>query len=83
MHTLVINGSPKGKHSVTLQTVSYWQLLFPEQSFEILHVGQTIKALEKDLSPPFGPLRKPSFCCFAIPYIPLSLHVSCIASLSF
>ena len=30
MEILVINGSPKGKHSVTLQTVNYLQILHPE-----------------------------------------------------
>ena len=48
MNILVINGSPKGKNSVTLQTVNYLQILHPEHSFTILHAGQTIKALERD-----------------------------------
>ena len=51
MEILVINGSPKGKHSVTLQTVNYLQILHPEHHFEVLYAGQTIKALEKDFSP--------------------------------
>ena len=50
MRILVLNGSPKGKYSVTLQTVNYLQLLRPEHQFEILHVGQKIKSLEKDFS---------------------------------
>ena len=78
MHTLVINGSPKGKHSVTLQTVSYWQLLFPEQSFEILHVGQTIKALEKDLAPALRAIEKADLLLFCYPVYtfiaPCQLH---------
>ena len=51
MNILVLNGSPKGKDSVTLQTVSYLQILYPAHNFEILHVGQRIKQLEKDFSP--------------------------------
>ena len=51
MHILVLNGSPKGKDSVTLQTVNYLQILNPGHSFEILHVGQRIKARLKGLPP--------------------------------
>ena len=50
MKIAVINGSPKGKYSITLQTVLYLQRKFPEHDFEILHAGQTIRALEKDFS---------------------------------
>ena len=42
MNILVINGSPKGKHSVTLQTVNYLQLLHPEHQFQMLHAGHTL-----------------------------------------
>lgn len=48
MKIAVINGSPKGKYSITLQTVLYLQRKFPEHTFEVLHAGQRIKALEKD-----------------------------------
>jgi len=50
MHILVINGSPKGKYSITLQTVRYLQLRYPEHTFTVLHAGQTIKKLEQDFS---------------------------------
>lgn len=50
MKIAVLNGSPKGKYSITLQTVLYLQRKFPEHEFCVLHVGQTIKALEKDFS---------------------------------
>ena len=50
MNILVINGSPKGKYSITLQTVEYWKRLFPNENFTILHAGQTIRALEKDFT---------------------------------
>ncbi len=48
MEILVINGSPKGSRSVTLQTVNYLQILHPEHHFKVLHAGQKIKALEKN-----------------------------------
>lgn len=50
MKILVLNGSPKGQYSITLQTVLYLQKLYTKHEFEIVHVGQTIKALEKDFS---------------------------------
>ena len=50
MKIAVINGSPKGKYSITLQTVLYLQRKFPEHIFEVLHAGQKIKSLEKDFS---------------------------------
>ena len=50
MKLLVINGSPKGKNSITLQTVLYLQKLFPQHAFTVLHAGARVKALEKDFS---------------------------------
>jgi len=50
MNILVLNGSPKGKHSITLQTVLYLQRKFPTHSFEVLNVGLRVKLLEKDFS---------------------------------
>lgn len=50
MNILVLNGSPKGQYSITLQTINYLQKLHPEHTFEILHVGQHIKTLEMDFS---------------------------------
>ena len=50
MKIAVLNGSPKGKYSITLQTVLYLQRTFPAHEFSVLHVGQKIKALEKDFS---------------------------------
>ena len=50
MKIAVINGSPKGKYSITLQTVRYLERKYPEHEFCVLHAGQKIKALEKDFS---------------------------------
>ncbi len=50
MNILVLNGSPKGDYSITLHTSLYLQKKFPEHKFEILHVGQKIKAIERDFS---------------------------------
>ncbi len=50
MKIAVINGSPKGKYSITLQTVLYLEKKYPQHEFSVLHAGQKIKALEKDFS---------------------------------
>ena len=67
MEILVINGSPKGKHSVTLQTVNYLQILHPEHHFEVLHAGQTIKALEKDFSSALAAIKQADVLLFSYP----------------
>ena len=67
MEILVINGSPKGKHSVTLQTVNYLEILHPEHHFSVLHVGQTIKALEKDFTPAITAIEKADVILFSYP----------------
>ncbi len=51
MKIAVINGSPKGKYSITLQTVLYLQKKYPAHTFEVLNAGQKIKSLEKDFTP--------------------------------
>ncbi len=50
MKITVLNGSPKGKHSITRQYVVYLQRKYSEHSFEILNVSQKIKKLERDES---------------------------------
>ncbi len=50
MKILVLNGSPKGDYSITLQTSIYLSKLHPEHQFEYLNAGQRIKALERDFS---------------------------------
>ena len=67
MEILVINGSPKGKHSITLQTVNYLQILFPEHQFTVLHVGQTIKALEKNMQDAIAAVEKAEVLLFSYP----------------
>ena len=67
MNILVLNGSPKGSHSITLQTVKYLQLLYPEHQWDILHVGPRIKALEKDFSPAREALEQAELLLFSYP----------------
>ena len=44
MNILVVNGSPKGQNSITLQTTNYLKILHPEHEFSVLDAGQKIKA---------------------------------------
>jgi len=67
MNILVLNGSPKGKNSVTLQTVLYLEALHGEHTFEYLHVGAGIKALERDFSPAREALERADLLLFSYP----------------
>ena len=67
MNILVLNGSPKGEYSVTLQTVRYLEILYPQHTFEVLHVGQRIKALEKDFTPAVEALNRAELLFFSYP----------------
>jgi len=49
MKIIVLNGSPKGEDSITLQYVAYIRKHFPQHDFSIIHVSQRIKKLERDL----------------------------------
>ena len=78
MHILVINGSPKGANSITLQTVNYLQILYPAHTFEVLHAGARIKALEKDFTPAVQAIEKADLLLFSYPVYtfiaPYQLH---------
>ena len=78
MKILVLNGSPKGKYSITLQTVLYLQKQYPEHTFEILHVGQKIKSLEKDFSAAVTAMEQADLLLFSYPVYtfiaPAQLH---------
>ena len=67
MNILVLNGSPKGKYSITLQTVLYLEKLHPDHTFENLNVGQTIKSLEKDFSSAIDAVQKADLLLFSYP----------------
>lgn len=67
MNILVLNGSPKGKYSVTLQTVKYLRKLYPEHSYKVLHVGQCIKKLENDFSVARELIAKADLLLFSYP----------------
>ena len=78
MNVLVLNGSPKGENSITLQTVYYLQKIYSQHTFDILHVGQRIKALEKNFTPAIDALVKADVLLFSYPVYtfiaPCQLH---------
>ncbi len=78
MKIAVINGSPKGKYSVTLQTVRYLEKKFPEHQFSVLNAGQQIKAIEKDFSKAKELLESSDAVLFSYPvytfFAPSQLH---------
>jgi multimeric flavodoxin WrbA len=48
MKIIVLNGSPKGDLSVTLQYVHFIQKKFPHHEFNIFNIASSIKKIEKD-----------------------------------
>lgn len=79
MNILVLNGSPKGKYSITLQTVLYLQKQYPMHTFDIMHVGQRIKAIERDFTEAREKLEKADMILFSYPVYtfiaPGQLHI--------
>ena len=78
MRILVINGSPKGKYSVTLQTVNYLEKLNPQDEFVTIHAGQQIRKLEKNFSLVMAEVEKADVLLFSYPVYtfiaPYQLH---------
>ena len=78
MKVLVLNGSPSGKASVTLQTVEYLKALNPEHEYVVLHVGQQVKRLEKDFSEARDALERAELIVFCYPVytflVPAQMH---------
>jgi multimeric flavodoxin WrbA len=78
MNILVINGSPSGENSITLQTVNYIGKFFPQHSFEVIDAGRKIRSIEKDFEPSAEALRKAELIIFCYPVytflVPAQLH---------
>ena len=48
MKFTILNGSPKGAESVTMQYILYIKKKHPEHEYEIINIAQTIKKIEND-----------------------------------
>ena len=67
MKILVINGSPKGNNSITLQTLLFLEKLFIEDQFTFLNVGQKIKHYEKNFDEIKEELENTDIIIFSYP----------------
>ena len=78
MNICVINGSPKGKYSITLQTVLFMQKNDSDVTFNFLDAGQKIKSFEKDFSEAKARLEEADLILFSYPVytfiVPYQLH---------
>ena len=78
MKILVLNGSPAGKDSITLQTVEYLKVFYTEHDYETLHVGQQIRSFEKDFTKAKDALAQADLILFCYPVYtflaPAQLH---------
>ena len=67
MNILLLNGSPAGRDSITLQTAAYGKILFPEHIYTELDVGQRIKSFEKDFDECEQALKEADLVIFCYP----------------
>ena len=78
MKICVINGSPRGKNSVTLQTLLYLEKRFPDHEFDFLNVGAGIQSFERDMSGAVEAIRSAELLLFSYPVytflVPSQLH---------
>lgn len=78
MNILILNGSPKGKFSITIQTMLYFQAKYKEHTFTFLNVGQEIKQYERNFTKAFEPIQNADLIIFSYPVytflVPYQLH---------
>ncbi|MBQ2960348.1 MAG: NAD(P)H-dependent oxidoreductase [Oscillospiraceae bacterium] len=78
MKVLIVNGSPRGRFSVTLQSCLYLEKCFPQHDFDYLNVGAAIQSFEKDMTPALKAMVASDIIIFAYPVytflVPSQLH---------
>lgn len=67
LNILFLNGSPKGKNSITLQTTLYLEQKFKSHNYEFINIGQRIKAIEKKFDDTKISLEKADLIMFIYP----------------
>jgi len=78
VNILILNGSPKGSYSITLQTCLYLQKKFPEHDFSVLDVGKNIRSIERNFSESLKMVMAADVLLFCYPVytflVPSQLH---------
>ena len=78
MRILILNGSPSGENSITLQTMHYIQKFYPKQEYRELSVAQKIRMFETDFSKAREELEAADLVVFCYPVYtflaPAQLH---------
>lgn len=78
MNILIINGSPKGKNSITLQTCLYIKKNFPNHNYRVIQAGAQIRLFEKDFNKAASMINKADLIVFSYPVytflVPSQLH---------
>ena len=78
MKILILNGSPKGENSITLQTCLYIEKHYPQHQYKVLYAGQKIRQFEKDFAPVAEALEWAELILFCYPVytflVPSQLH---------
>ena len=78
MNILILNGSPAGEDSITLQTMEYLKVFFTEHEYTTLHVGRQIRSMEKDFTEARQTLEAADLILFCYPVytflVPAQLH---------
>lgn len=78
MNICVFSGSPKGKKSVTLQTVLFLEQRSKGDNFTYFYVGQKIRSLEEDMTDALEAAKKADILLFCYPVytfiVPSQLH---------
>lgn len=67
MDILIVNGSPSGQNSITLQTVFYLQKKYPGHTFTVLDAAQKIRQIQKDFSESRAALESCDLILFCYP----------------
>ena len=79
MKITVLNGSPKGELSITMQSVAYLAKLYPQHEFNILHIAQRLRRFEKDLGAfeeVIGQIRSSDAVLWGFPLYILHVHAN-------
>lgn len=79
MKITVLNGSPKGEQSVTMQYVGFIQKKFPQHEFKIVNIAQSIRRLEQNeqaFQDVLDEVRTSNFVLWAFPLYVMLVHGS-------